>query len=262
MTPLSVVIITYNEERNLRRCLESVRDLATEILVVDSGSADHTVSIAREFHARVIDQPFLGYIEQKNFALDHATHEWVLSLDADEALSQPLIDSIHDLLPAPETIAYRMNRMAQYNGKWIRHGTWYPDAKVRLFNRKKARWGGVNPHDRIELPAGESPVPLRGDLLHYPFISTDEHLAQMNRYTSIQAEALYKKGKRSGWGKILFNPCIAFVSGYIFKAGFLDGAEGLLIARSVAFFTLVKYMKLKKLQETAATGVTNGGRES
>ena len=249
MTPLSVVIITYNEERNIRRCLESVRDLATEILVVDSGSADSTVVIAREFGARIIEQPFLGYIEQKNFALDNAAHEWVLSLDADEALSQPLSDAIFDLLPPEGTIAYRMNRMARYNGKWIRHGTWYPDAKVRLFNRLKARWGGVNPHDRIELPPGVKAASLRGDLFHYPFISTDEHLAQMNRYTTIQAEALYKKGKRSGWIKILFNPVVAFVSGYIFKAGFLDGAEGLLIARSVAFFTLVKYMKLKRLQE-------------
>ncbi len=255
MTPLSVVIITYNEERNIRRCLDSVRDLASEILIVDSGSSDSTVSICREFGARIIEQPFLGYIEQKNFALDQASYDWVLSLDADEALSETLADAIHSLLPATETVAYQMNRMAQYNGKWIRHGTWYPDAKVRLFNRHTARWGGVNPHDRIELKEGGKPIKLNGDLLHYPFISTDEHLSQMNRYTTIQAEALYAKGKRSGWSRIIFNPCIAFVSGYFFKAGFLDGAEGLLIARSVAFFTLVKYMKLKKLQEAKKTAV-------
>ncbi|WP_315818708.1 glycosyltransferase family 2 protein [Paraflavitalea speifideaquila] len=155
MSFLSVVIITFNEEKNIKRCLESVQSVADEVIVVDSLSTDGTKRICNEFGVRFIEQAFLGYIEQKNFALDQASHDLVLSLDADEAIDEVLKGAI--LRVKQEGVAadgYIMSRCSNYCGKWIRHGTWYPDRKLRLFNRQKARWGGVNPHDKIVLGAG------------------------------------------------------------------------------------------------------------
>src|SRR6516225_8076489 len=148
MTSVSIVIITFNEEKNIRRCLESVKEIADEIVVVDSLSTDHTKSICKEFGVRFIEQKFLGYIEQKNFALDQAKYDYVLSLDADEAISKELVKSIQEVKQNPESDGYRMNRLTNFCGKWIKHGSWYPDTKLRVFNRKKARWGGINPHDK------------------------------------------------------------------------------------------------------------------
>jgi glycosyltransferase involved in cell wall biosynthesis len=244
MTALSIVIITYNEEKNIKRCLESVRAFADEIVVVDSLSTDGTKKICQEYGARFIEQAFLGYIEQKNFALDQATNDYVLSLDADEAISEQLATSIQNAKKNITVDCYRMNRCASYGGKWIRHGAWYPDRKLRFFNRKKARWGGMNPHDKV-IPQQDATVSfLKGDILHYTYSSIEEHITQMNRFTTIQAEAMLKSGKKASLFKLLVNPAVAFISGYIIKGGFLDGKDGLLLAKAGAYATFIKYMKL------------------
>ena len=248
MTNISIVIITFNEEKNIRRCLESVKEIADEIVVVDSLSADQTKSICQEFGARFIEQKFSGYIEQKNFALDQAKNDYVLSLDADEAVSPELAESIKQVKQESVMDGYRMNRLTNFCGKWIRHGTWYPDTKLRLFNRKKARWGGINPHDKIIMQEGSSVAQIKGDILHYSYHSIEELVAQMNHFTSIQAKAMYEQGRKAGSMNLLLNPLAAFITGYFFKGGFLDGKEGFLIARAVSYSTLIKYMKLLFLQ--------------
>ena len=256
MAFLSVVIITYNEEKNIRRCLESVRELASEIVVVDSLSTDGTKQLCSEFGVRFIEQAFLGYIEQKNFALDQASHDMVLSLDADEAIDEPLKAAIlkvmQDDFPAD---GYMMNRCSNYCGKWIRHGTWYPDRKLRLWNRTRGRWGGVNPHDKVELQEGARIVRLPGDILHFSYYSFSEHIAQLNKFTSIQAAAMYKQGKKASFVKLVVSPAAAFISGYFFRGGFLDGVDGLMIARSVSYQTFTKYAKLLELQRERESAI-------
>lgn len=245
MALLSVVVITYNEEKNIRRCLESVHRLADELVVVDSLSTDNTGAICRELGARFIEQPFLGYIEQKNFALDQASHDYVLSLDADELVDEKLLAAIQQVKEKGFAAdGYRMNRCNNYCGQWIKHGMWYPDRKIRLFNRTKARWGGINPHDKIEVQPGSTVAYLKGDILHYTYASIEEHMTQMNRFTSIQAKTMYEQGKRSSWVKLLVNPAIAFIVDYIIKAGFLEGKNGLILAKTRAFATFIKYAKL------------------
>lgn len=248
MAKLSVVIITFNEEKNIGRCLESVKSVADEIIVVDSISTDKTKEIALSQGAIVIDQPFLGYIEQKNFALSKANNLHVLSLDADEALSEELSRSIiEEKTKGFPKDAYSMNRLQYYCGKWIRHGVYYPDRKIRLVNQKKAKWGGVNPHDKIILEKNVIIQHLKGDLLHYIYQSYEDHANKIDKFSTIAAKALYEEGKRPSWIKLNINPAWAFFHSYIIKAGFLDGANGFMIAKYTARNTFLKYSKLKKL---------------
>jgi len=249
MSSISVVIITYNEEHNIGRCLQSIQGLADEIVVVDSLSNDGTQAICEKFGVRFISKPFLGYIAQKNFAKEQATHQFILSLDADEALSKELYASIksvkekglgHDI--------YSMNRCTNFCGRWIKHGTWYPDKKLRLFNRHKATWTGTDPHDSLEPVPGCSIAHLPGDLLHYSFYNIEELVAQANRFTTIQAQAMFKIGKKASIVKLVCNPIWAFFFGYFLKRGFLDGKDGFIIAWNVAYQTLLKYSKLMHLQ--------------
>ncbi len=249
MSFLSVVIITFNEEKNIGRCLESVRGLADEVVVVDSLSVDGTKKICSEFGVRFIEQAFLGYIEQKNFALDQASNDMVLSLDADEAVDDVLKAAILQVKrDGFDADGYIMSRCSNYCGKWIRHGTWYPDRKLRIFNRRRGRWGGINPHDRIEMAVGAKVTRLPGDILHYSYYTFSEHIAQLNKFTSIQAQAMYEQGKKASLIKLLISPVSAFISGYILRRGFLDGLDGLMIARTVSYQTFAKYAKLLELQ--------------
>ena len=250
MQSLSVSIITFNEEKNIARCLDSVKEIANEIIVVDSHSTDHTENICKEYGVKFFKQTFLGYIEQKNYALDLCKHQWVLCLDADECLSEELVSSIRKLKQLGELAdAYTMNRCTNFCGKWIKHGTWYPDRKLRLFNKQKGKWGGTNPHDTIVIQNNAKTVFLKGDILHYSYYTVEEVLAQQNKFTTIQAKALFRQGKRSNWFKLFFNPIVAFKSGYFLKLGFLDGADGFFIAWTVAYNTMVKYYKLLRLQK-------------
>jgi glycosyltransferase involved in cell wall biosynthesis len=249
MTPLSVVIITYNEEKNIGRCLDSIKGIADEIIVVDSISTDGTKAICTSYGVTFIEQPFLGYIEQKNFALNSASHDYALSLDADECLSDELKKVILTEKQNGFTFdCYRMNRLSSFCGQWIKHGTWYPDRKIRLINRKKGKWGGVNPHDKIVMNEGASLKQLRGDILHYTYESIDQIMEQTNRFTTIQSKAMFERGKRSSVIKLIINPLVAFISGYIIKRGFLDGYNGFIIARFSSHATLAKYAKLLQLQ--------------
>lgn len=257
MQKISATIITFNEEKNIQRCINSLQGIVDEIVVVDSLSTDSTKAICTSLQVQFIEQPFLGYIEQKNFAIQQAQYDFVLSLDADEALDETLRQSI---LQAKQqglkSDSYKMNRCTSFCGKWIKHGTWYPDKKIRLFNKYKAKWAGVNPHDRIEVNPNSSCTYLKGDILHYSYYNLEEVVAQANKFTTIQAKAMFEKGKRATTFNLVINPAIAFISGYIFKAGFLDGADGYLLAKIIAWQTRMKYAKLLHLQRSNSRNET------
>jgi len=249
---LSVVIITFNEAKNIARCLHSVQDLADEIVVVDSFSSDQTEAICRTFpQVRFIQHPFEGHIQQKNFALDQASHTWVLSLDADEALSPELHSSIQHVLEAPDADAYRFNRLSNYCGSWIRHGSWYPDTKLRLFNRHKVRWQGINPHDKAMLTENGLVRHIKGDLLHYTYYTIQEHIVKLDYFSTLAAQAYFQRQRKATTFHIVVNPIFAFVRDYVFRQGFLDGYYGYVIARLTAFYTFQKYIKLRALQEAS-----------
>jgi glycosyltransferase involved in cell wall biosynthesis len=250
MFQLSAVIITFNESAKIGRCIDSLADLADEILVVDSCSTDDTVAICEQKGARVIIQPFLGYIEQKNFAMKQAKNEIILSLDADEALSVELLNSIKKLKQEGNfSGAATMNRLTNYCGYWVRYGGWYPDTKLRLADRKIATWAGVNPHDKLEVKNNIKPFWIKGDILHYSYDSLNDHLEQIKRFSSIGAEALFRKGERSNLFKILINPIARFVRNYILRRGFMDGFFGYVIARNSSHAVFLKYVKLYLLQQ-------------
>jgi glycosyltransferase involved in cell wall biosynthesis len=250
MVKLSVTIITYNEERYIGQCLESVKDIADEIIVVDSLSTDATKEICLRYNVSFIAQPFLGYVEQKNFALVQASNQYVLSMDADEALNPELKTSIlNEKEKGFPMDGYTMNRLNFYCGKWIRHGIYYPDRKLRLLNKGKGQWGGRNPHDTIVMQKDSSVGWLKGDLLHYIFQSDEEHIQKMRVFSRIAAESLYKenKSKNKAYLKVIFGPVWAFIKSYIVKRGFLDGRQGWLIAKNDAFYVFSKYKKLIQL---------------
>jgi glycosyltransferase involved in cell wall biosynthesis len=249
MQPISVAIITFNEEKNIARCIESVKAIADEVVVLDSFSSDNTIEIAKSMGATVHQEKFAGYIEQKNRVLDLASYNLVLSLDADEALDEILSQSISELKKRSDGSAFTMNRCTNYIDRFIRHGLWYPDKKLRLFDKRVARWGGVNPHDKVELNGKVAMKHLEGDILHYSYSSIEEHMLQNNKFSTISAEAMFKRGKRTSMFKIMFNPWWAFVNGYIFRAGFLDGFYGFVIAVNAAHLTFQKHVKLYRLQK-------------
>lgn len=248
MIKLTVAIITYNEENNIGRCISSVLPIADEILVVDSFSTDRTEEIATQMGARFVKNPFAGHIEQKNFALNLSTHDYVLSLDADEALSPELLESIKDIKRTLVHNGYRFNRLTNYNGHWVRHSGWYPDTKLRLVKKGKAAWGGENPHDILQMKGDEKVGFLKGDLLHYSYASISAHVEQTDKFTTIAAKAAFKQGKRSSVFKIVTRPMFKFLRDYFFKRGFLDGRYGFVICCINSLYALLKYSKLHALQ--------------
>jgi len=247
MELLSVVIITYNEERNLARCLRSVEGLADEIVILDSFSSDRTLDIAREFGAIIYQQQFNGYVAQKNHALRMATHDRILSLDADESLSPELYESIRAEKKAFRFDTYKMNRCAFYCGRFIFHGSWYPEPKVRLFDRRGLAWGGLDPHDRIIVPATTATGHLKGDILHYICDTLEEHKNRSINFSNIAARSLFSAGKKTNWLKIIGSPAWFFLVDYIFKAGFMDGWRGWKIATIQTRYHFEKYRKLMRL---------------
>jgi len=246
---LSAVIITYNEEACIERCIRSVKEVADEILVLDSFSTDRTSEICRALGVRFEQHVFDGYIQQKNRAWDMASGIYVLSLDADETLSEALLLSIEEEKNKGfSSDAYTMNRMTAIGEKWIRHGSWYPDRKLRLARKESASWGGVNPHDKLILKKHVKVSHLSGDILHYSFSSFKAFQHQGVKFSSIAAKAMHENGKKSSFNKIYISPVIAFLKSYLFKQGFLDGKEGYLIAQEIARQTKMKYVKLRKLR--------------
>ncbi len=245
-TQLSATIIAYNEEHCIERCIRSV-SWADELVVVDSFSADRTADICRRFGARVIKQKWLGYVAQKNFALEQAKHSWVLSLDADEAASQELQQEIQVLRQKEmgEVSGYYIPRKLHYLGRWIKHGGWYPDYKLRLFNKEEGRWEGKDIHETVAC-RGETGK-LTGDIDHYSFLDISDHLRTIDKFTTISAGELQAKGKRAGIGDLTLRPAAAFLRMYLLQAGFLDGVPGLILCGLSAYHVLVKYAKLWEL---------------
>lgn len=240
---ISATIITFNEERNIPRVIESLR-CADEVIVVDSGSSDRTVEIAAKLGARVVESPWRGFAGQKNLASDNATHDWILSLDADEALSEALEGEIWQIKKnGPEYDAYTMPRLAQYLGRWIMHSGWYPDRKVRLFDRRKAKWVGRYVHESVVV--GGRVGHLKENLLHYTCASLSEHLRTMDRYTTLAAEQLVDQRSPIGWPQLLGDPLWTFFRTFVLQRGFLDGTEGLAIAYMAALYNFLKYTKAK-----------------
>ena len=247
MRKISAVIITFNEERNIGRCLESLQGLADEIVVVDSNSNDRTVDICKEWGAAVHRQNWLGYAEQKNFANRLASHDIIFSIDADEAPSSELKQSLRAIKSGTAS-AYAMNRLTNYCGTWIRHGGWYPDTKVRVFDRRQACWGGAHVHEDLCFEQSPAVVFLKGDLLHYSYYSIEQHVAQANNFSNLTALAAHQKGQRSGVIKIVAKSGFKFFRDYVLKAGFRDGYHGFVVAAISAFATFMKYAKLRELQ--------------
>lgn len=249
MVKLSVVIITFNEEKNIGRCIESARQIADDTVVVDSFSKDNTKAICEEKGVRFVQHQFDGHIEQKNWAITQAKFPLVLSLDADEALDKTLQESILSVKNSWNNDGYSMNRLTNYCGKWIRHTGWYPDRKLRLWDSRKGGWTGINPHDRYEMHSGCTTGHLKGNILHYSYYSISDHIKQVDYFTEISAKALYESGKRSSLLKILFSPVFKFLRDYIFKLGIFDGYYGFVISVISSHATYLKYVKLKQLQD-------------
>ncbi|MCB9195316.1 MAG: glycosyltransferase family 2 protein [Flavobacteriales bacterium] len=248
MIKLSAAIITYNEEKNIQRCIESLLLVADEIVVLDSLSQDKTVEIAESLGAIVFQQKFLGHIQQKNLAIEKTSNKYVLSLDADEALTPELQKSILKVKENWRSEGYSFNRLTNYCGKWIKTCGWYPDVKLRLFEKGKGEWQGLNPHDEFRL-FHSTPTHLNGDLLHYSFYTIEQHLKQIDYFSTIGAQALFEKGAKGSWVKMFLNPISMFFKSYFIKLGFLDGKYGFLISWYSAGEKYKKYKKLRKLQQ-------------
>lgn len=253
MPQLSVVIITFNEERNIARCLESVKDIADEIVVLDSFSKDRTKDICASFGVQFYEHAFDGHIQQKNRAITYASYPHILSLDADEALDETLKKSILEAKQNWTHDGYYMNRLTNYCGHWVRHCNWYPDAKMRLWDSRKGSWTGINPHDKYELKEGDkNTMHLKGDILHYSYYSLNDHYKQVEYFTNIASKAFVEANKKAPFYKLIANPIAKFIDHYILHLGFLDGKAGYLISKISAYATYLKYKKIRALYKQQA----------
>ena len=250
MVRLSVVIITHNEERNIGRCLKALYGIASEVVVVDSGSTDETESICRQHGAHFVHHDWEGFSGQKNYAETLATGDWVLSLDADEEVGEELFDSLHQLLAdgPREGEVYSVNRLTNFCGRWIRHCGWYPDTKVRLWQRGTARWEG-DVHEQLAFSKPVKTVHLKGDLLHYSYYTLNEFATRQTHYSQIAAQEAYTKGQRCGILALWLHPLWRFVRDYLLHGGFLDGNAGYTICRMNAHYTFMKYATIMELDK-------------
>jgi glycosyltransferase involved in cell wall biosynthesis len=247
--PLSLCVITRDAAGLIAHCLASA-SFAAEIVVVDSGSCDDTVEIARGCGARVIERDWSGFGAQKNFAVGEATHDWVLCLDADEQVTSELAAAIAVAVSSPRAAAYAMARRNRFLGRWLAHGEGYPDWNVRLFDRRHARWTQDPVHEHV---VADGPVArLDGDLLHASAESLDAYMTKQNRYTTLQAEAMYAQGERAGVARLVLSPLVRFLRFYIVKLGFLDGVAGLVHIVIGCHNSFMKYAKLRALHAEQA----------
>ncbi len=253
MEKLSVIIITLNEEENLVRCLSSLKGVADEVVVVDSFSTDGTLDVCRRYGARVVQHTFVDYVEQHRFADTQATYDLIFSIDADEALSDELALSILKVKEHRDFDGYLMNRLANYCGKWIYHSGWYPDRKLRLYDRRKGRWEGVKIHESFVLKPGAETGFLKGDLLHYSYFSTSQHRQKVENFTTLMAASYFEQKINAPVWKVWFSPALKFIMGYFVKMGFLDGRAGWQICTISAGATYKKYRKLRKFYQQQKT---------
>lgn len=241
--PVSACIVTRDEEDRLGACLDSLA-WCDEILVVDSHSKDGTRELAATRGARVIERDWPGHVAQKEFAVRAARHDWVLCVDADERVAPELREAIEQVRRGgfAGAAGYELSRVSRYLGRWIRHGTWYPDWKLRLFDRRRGAWGGRDPHDRVSVKGAVRR--LGGELRHEPYRSFADHLQTIDRYTTITAEQMQREGRRARWLDVVVRPPARFWVFYVLRRGFLDGWRGLLLAYLAAHYVRLKYAKL------------------
>ena len=248
MIGITAIIITLNEELNIARCLTSLQGIADEIIVVDAESTDRTGSIAQGLGAKVIIRKWTDYSDQKNFANSQASHPYVLSLDADEELSEELRSQILHEKEQGLKGAYRFPRLTNYCGTWVKHGGWYPDRKIRLFPKSAARWAGDHVHEELQLHPDVKITDLTADLLHYSYHSLADHRERIERYSTLHARRMLAAGRKAGAVKLYLSPIAKFLSGYLLQLGFLDGGAGWHIARLSALAVHKKYKKLMALE--------------
>lgn len=244
--PLSVCIITYNEEDNLANCLSQL-EFADEIILVDSGSTDKTLTIAKQYNSKISYRKFDNYINQKNHAISLAKNDWILALDADEVISPALKEELHSLKVEDfeSNSAFAIPRLTYYLKKWIRHSGWYPNYQVRLFHKKKGNFAGILVHETVEIKGNSKK--LKNPLFHYSYKSISDHLAFIDRYSTLFAIEKFKSGKRSTIAKAIFKSYYKFFWMYFIRCGFLDGSVGLAIAILGSYYNFLKYLKLYEL---------------
>ena len=244
--PVTAIVITKNEAEDIAAALKSV-SWADEVIVIDAESTDETVAIAREFTERVYVRAWNGYIEQKNHAASLASHDWIFSLDADERVTPALASEIQALLRGnPGHVGYRMPRVSFHFGRWMRTTDMYPDYQLRLYDRRRARWGGQYVHESVKV---DGPVGyFKAELEHYPYRDLSEHLVRMDRYTTLAARQMYESGQRATFLNLLVHPRVAFLRNYILKGGFRDGTAGLVISLVNSYYVFLKFAKLWELQ--------------
>jgi glycosyltransferase involved in cell wall biosynthesis len=244
---LSICIICLNEENNIRRCLES-SSWADEIVVVDAMSQDKTREIAREYTGKVFQRPWTGYVDQKNFAISRAEGDWILSLDADEEITEKLRDEISaEIRKTDAKDGYWIPRRSYYQGRWIHHSGFYPDRQLRLFKRERGRWTGGRVHERVQIQGALGT--LNNDLLHYPYRGViSGQLRTVDSFSNLLAEDMYEKGKRYNVLLLLLRPLFKFIEVYFLRLGFLDGLAGFIIAVTSAYAMFVRYVKLREIE--------------
>ena len=245
MPKVSVTIITFNEAANIAAALESVR-WADEIIVVDSESMDDTTTIAQRYTDRVLVRPWPGYVAQKNFAAQHATNDWIFSLDADERVTPALASEIQALLQnEPAAAGYRVPRVTFHLGRWIRSTDWYPDYQLRLYDRRRGRWAGRYVHESVNVDGDVGR--LSNDLQHFAYRNLAHHIHAMDRYTSLAAQQMFEDGRRAGWFDVMIHPRLAFFRNFILRGGFRDGMPGLIVSAMNAHYVALKFAKLWEL---------------
>jgi glycosyltransferase involved in cell wall biosynthesis len=243
---LSVTVITKNEAADIGAALASVA-WADEIVVVDSQSTDETVAIARQHTDRVVVREWPGYIDQKNYAASIASHDWILSLDADERVTPELATELQALKAgAPPEAAFRIPRVTWHLGRWIRSTDWYPDYQLRFYNRRFAQWTGKYVHEAVTVQGAVGQ--LRGELQHYAYRNISDHLETIDRYTTLAARQMHESGRRAGVIDLAVHPPLAFLRNYIVRGGIRDGATGFTISRLNAYYVFLKFAKLWELQ--------------
>ena len=245
MEKISATIITFNEEKNIERCLNSLQGVADEIIVVDSFSKDKTKEICQKYNVQFFERHFKDYSDQKNFAIEQTKYNLILSLDADEELTDKLKKSITRVKNNNNSDGYYFNRITNYCGKWIKHSGWYPNHQLRLWNKDQGKWVGII-HEKLTLVKMRT-AHIKGDLLHYSYYSYSQHLMQIDKYSELQSKELHEKGRKVSWLKIITAPFFRFIRHYIIKLGFLDGGVGFIISINSAYGQFLKYIKLKKM---------------
>ncbi len=245
---VSGVVICLNEEETIERCLESLA-WCDEIVVVDSGSTDRTRELAQRFTPNLISQEFLGYVKQKNFALDQAENDWVVCLDADEALSPELQHEIEAAIGAEgPDVGFKLDRVTHFLGIWHDRGEWYPDPQLRVFRRSQGRWIGLDPHDRVEVQGSVGSLP--GRLLHWNYRHLSDHVQTIDRFTAHLARGMHEQGKRFHLWDLVLRPIGRFLKGYFLRQGFRKGLPGFLVSASTAYYVFMKYAKLWEIERS------------